>query len=94
MSIIEVTAENFAIEREKAFDKGDIVIFKFGSEYCDPCHALGFELEDLEEDMLNKVDDIIEKVSQKGAEVLQNLNTPEAEIVEDANIVEEETTKA
>ena len=49
MAFIEVDAEDFAIEREKAFDRGDIVFIKFGSEYCDPCHALGFELEEIDE---------------------------------------------
>ena len=53
MAFIEVTAENFAIEREKAFDRGDIVVYKFGSDYCDPCHALGFELEELDEEQEN-----------------------------------------
>jgi len=50
MAFIEVDAENFALEREKAFDRGNIVIYKFGSEYCDSCHALGFELEELDEE--------------------------------------------
>ena len=49
--MIEVDEENFAIEIDKAFEKKDIVIVKFGSEYCEPCHALECELEDLEEDM-------------------------------------------
>jgi len=51
--MIEVDEENFQIEIEKAFLKKDIVIVKFGSEYCEPCHALECELEELEEDMTN-----------------------------------------
>jgi len=49
MAFIEVDAEDFAKEREAAFDRGDILFLKFGSEYCDPCHALGFELEEIDE---------------------------------------------
>ncbi len=51
--MIEVDEENFQLEIDKAFEKKDIVIVKFGSEYCDPCHALECELEDLEEEMTN-----------------------------------------
>jgi thioredoxin-like negative regulator of GroEL len=51
--MIEVDEENFQIEIEKAFEKKNIVIVKFGSEYCEPCHALECELEDLDEEMNN-----------------------------------------
>jgi thioredoxin 1 len=51
MAIIEVDEENFVIEIEKAFDKKDRVIVKFGSEYCEPCHALECELEELDEEI-------------------------------------------
>jgi len=53
MATIEVNEDNFQIEIESAFKKKDIVIVKFGSEYCDPCHALECELEDLDEEVEN-----------------------------------------
>ncbi|NEW60353.1 thioredoxin family protein [Sulfurovum sp. bin170] len=53
MAVIEVDEENFQIEIERAFLKKDIVIVKFGSEYCEPCHALECELEELEEELKN-----------------------------------------
>ena len=49
MAIVEVDEESFKKEYENAFLKKDIVIVKFGSEYCEPCHALECELEELEE---------------------------------------------
>ena len=53
MATIEVDEDNFQLEIESAFEKKDIVIVKFGSEYCDPCHALECELEDLDEEVEN-----------------------------------------
>jgi thioredoxin 1 len=49
MAIIEVDEENFSQEMSNAFKKKDIVVVKFGSEYCEPCHALECELEELDE---------------------------------------------
>ena len=51
--MIDVDEDSFQIEIEKAFLKKDIVVVKFGSEYCEPCHALECELEDLEEEIEN-----------------------------------------
>ena len=49
MAIIEIDESEFEQETQLAFDRGDIVILKFGSMYCDACMALGFELEELDE---------------------------------------------
>jgi thioredoxin 1 len=51
MAIIEVDEESFKEEVERAFEKKDTLVLKFGSEYCEPCHALECELEELDEEM-------------------------------------------
>ncbi len=53
MAMIEVDGNNFNIEIEAAFQRGDVVILQFISMYCDSCMALGFELEELDEKMDN-----------------------------------------
>ena len=51
MALIEVDEENFRAEMDLAFEKKHTVILKFGSEYCEPCHALECELEDIDDEM-------------------------------------------
>ena len=51
MAIIEVDEDNFQNELTSAFEKSRTVILKFGSEYCEPCHALECELEELDEEL-------------------------------------------
>ncbi len=51
--IIEVDELDFKEVLANEFSKGNIVILKFGSMYCDACMALGFELEELDEKMDN-----------------------------------------
>ena len=53
MAIIEVEEENFQKVLKSAFEKKEPTILKFGSEYCEPCHALESELEELEEELKN-----------------------------------------
>ncbi|MEA3522510.1 MAG: thioredoxin domain-containing protein, partial [Campylobacterota bacterium] len=53
MAFIEVDDENFNEIMEEEFSKKNIVLLKFGSEYCDPCQALEFELEELDESSEN-----------------------------------------
>ena len=53
MAMIEVNEQSISAELDTAFEKGHVVILKFGSEWCDSCHALESELEDLEEDNEN-----------------------------------------
>jgi len=53
MAIIEVDEENFQQELEEAFKRKEPVLIKFGSEYCEPCHALESELEELDEESEN-----------------------------------------
>ena len=48
MPTIEVDEVDFQETLNAEFEKGQIVILKFGSEYCDACMALGFELEEIE----------------------------------------------
>jgi len=50
MAIVEVDEESFEEALNSAFEKKDTVIIKFGSEYCDPCHALECELEDVDDE--------------------------------------------
>jgi len=49
MAIIEVDEEDFHQTLNDEFDKGQVVILKFGSTYCDSCMALEFELEEIDE---------------------------------------------
>ena len=49
MAFIEVDEESFQETLNEDFSKGQIVILKFGSEYCDACMALDFELEEIDD---------------------------------------------
>lgn len=49
MAYIEVDEFNINEVLSQEFDKKKIVILKFGSEYCDACIALDFELEEIDE---------------------------------------------
>ncbi len=53
MAILEVDEDNFFQELSLAFEKKDTVIIKFGSEYCEPCHALECELEEIDDELEN-----------------------------------------
>jgi len=53
MAIFEVDELEFGALMAQEFEKKQIVILKFGSEFCDSCHALEGELEDLEEENEN-----------------------------------------
>jgi len=50
MALIEVDGQSFHNVLTDEFSKGNTVILKFVSPYCDACMALGFELEDIEEE--------------------------------------------
>jgi len=50
MAFIEVDESNIEAVLQEEFEKGQTVILKFGSEWCEPCHALEGELEDIDED--------------------------------------------
>ena len=47
MAFIEVDEDNFEQVLTEEFDKKQIVILKFSSEFCEPYHALECELEDV-----------------------------------------------
>ena len=49
MAIFEVDEDDFSEIKSKELDKNNFIILKFGSELCDACQALDFELEELEE---------------------------------------------
>ncbi|MFT5660657.1 MAG: thiol-disulfide isomerase/thioredoxin [Sulfurimonas sp.] len=53
MAFIEVDKEDFQEVLDKEFAKNNIVILKFTSEFCDACMALGFELEELDDNNNN-----------------------------------------
>ncbi len=50
MAFLEVDEENFEQVLTEEFDKKQIVILKFGSQFCDPCHALECELEEVDDE--------------------------------------------
>jgi len=50
MAFIEVDEDDFEEILTQEFEKKQIVILKFGSEYCDSCHALECELEDVDDE--------------------------------------------
>jgi len=50
MAFIEVDEENFTEILNREFEKKQTVILKFGSEYCEPCHALECELEEVDDE--------------------------------------------
>jgi len=49
MAFIQVDEMDFDEVLNAEFDRGQIVILKFGSEYCDACMALEFELEEIDD---------------------------------------------
>ena len=49
MAYIEVDELSITEVLAQEFDKKKIVILKFGSEYCDACIALDFELEEIDD---------------------------------------------
>jgi len=49
MAFLEVDESDFQQVMAEEFKKKSIVILKFTSEYCDACHALEGELEDVDE---------------------------------------------
>ena len=49
MAFIEVDEMDFNTVLKEEFNKGQVVILKFGSEYCDACMALDFELEEVDD---------------------------------------------
>ena len=53
MAFIEVDEQSISAVLDAEFSKGQIVILKFGSEWCDSCHALESELEDVDDDNEN-----------------------------------------
>jgi thioredoxin 1 len=53
MAFIEVNEMNFNETLKTEFSKNQIVILKFGSPYCDACMALGFELQELDNELAN-----------------------------------------
>ena len=53
MAFIEVDESDFQQVIVEEFKKNNIVILIFGSEFCDACHALESELEDVEEENEN-----------------------------------------
>lgn len=53
MAFLEVNETDFSAVLAEEFDKQQIVILKFGSEWCASCHALECELEDVDEENTN-----------------------------------------
>ena len=49
MARFEVDESDFDEIRLEELSNGNFIIIKFGSELCDACQALDFELEELEE---------------------------------------------
>ena len=53
MAYIEVDDSDFDEKLDEEFSKGQIVIIKFYTEFCDACMALDMELEDVDEENEN-----------------------------------------
>ena len=53
MAFIEVNELNITTVLQEEFAKKQTVILKFGSEWCESCHALEGELEDVDDDNEN-----------------------------------------
>ena len=53
MAYIEVDDSDFNEKLNEEFAKGQIVILKFYTEFCDACMALDMELEDVDEENEN-----------------------------------------
>lgn len=53
MAVFEIEEMEFNEIMAQELAKGQIVILKFGSEFCDACHALEGELEDVEDENEN-----------------------------------------
>ena len=53
MAIYEVDSDDFKNIMDNEFKKNNIVILKFGSDFCDACSALDTELEQVDEEDLN-----------------------------------------
>ncbi|WP_321778015.1 thioredoxin family protein [Sulfurimonas sp.] len=53
MAIFEVDENSFQDTLDAEFQKNNIVILKFGSDFCDACMALDTELEQVDEEELN-----------------------------------------
>ena len=49
MAFIEVDDFDFDDILKREFENGQKVIIKFGSQFCDACNALEFELEEIDE---------------------------------------------
>jgi len=53
MPILQVNDSDFDATIDEEFSKGQTVILKFETELCDACMALGFELEEIDEEYEN-----------------------------------------
>jgi thioredoxin 1 len=88
MAIMEVDASDFNYELDMAFKRGDIVIIKFGSQYCDSCMALDFELEELDEKYDNlTILDIDTPSSEDLAEMYDIIEVPTMKIYKDEQTI-------
>ena len=50
MAFFEVDEQSIVGTLDEEFAKGQTIILKFGSQWCDSCHALEGELEDVDDD--------------------------------------------
>jgi thioredoxin 1 len=53
MAFFEVDESDFKEVIAEQFEKNNIVILKFGSEFCDACRALGWELQNIDDEYEN-----------------------------------------
>ncbi|RLF01526.1 MAG: hypothetical protein DRJ64_10490 [Thermoprotei archaeon] len=88
MAFIEVDDMDFHEVLEEEFNKGQVVILKFGSEYCDGCIALDFELEELDDKHENiSVLEIDPAESEALAQTYNVTQVPTMVIYEDADTI-------
>ena len=88
MAFIEVDDMDFHEVLAEEFSKGQTVILKFGSEYCDGCIALDFELEELDDKFENiSVLAIDPAESESLAQTYNVTQVPTMVIYEDAETI-------
>lgn len=69
MAILEVDEENYQIIMNQEFSRGNTIILKFGSEFCEACSALEMELEQL--DSMNDNLSILEIDTDQSPEIAE-----------------------
>jgi len=74
MAIFEVDDDNFEEIMDREFEKGNIIILKFGSVFCEPCSALEMELEQIDETKGNENISIVYVDTDESPEIAESFD--------------------